>query len=92
MIGLDSSLPTIVDDLLVWGEGIADHDVNLKKVLERVREVGRNQLRRNAGFALTEYPMLATSSQIAVSSPMKLQLLKKCQHQMCERYCVDFLA
>ena len=25
----------IVDDLLVWGEGTADHDVNLKKVLER---------------------------------------------------------
>ena len=25
----------IVDDLLLWGEGTADHDVNVKKVLER---------------------------------------------------------
>ena len=30
----------IVDDLLVSGEGTADHDVNLKKVLERAREAG----------------------------------------------------
>ncbi|KAL9978780.1 hypothetical protein ACROYT_G016336 [Oculina patagonica] len=27
----------IVDDLLVWGEGTADHDVNLKKILQRAR-------------------------------------------------------
>ena len=25
----------IVDDLLEWGEGTADHDVNLKKVIGR---------------------------------------------------------
>jgi len=29
----------IVDDLLVWGEGTAEHDVNLKKVLEGAPEV-----------------------------------------------------
>ena len=84
----------IVDDLLVWGEGTADHDVNLKKVLERAREVGMKLSLKKCKFTLTKYPMLAISSQMAVLSPMKpkLQLLKKCQHRMAQRHCVDFLA
>ena len=28
-----------VDDLLAWGEGTVEHDANLKRVLERAREV-----------------------------------------------------
>ena len=31
----------VVDDLLVWGEGTVEHDVNLRKVLQRRREVNR---------------------------------------------------
>ena len=30
----------IVDDLLVWGTTLEEHDINLRKVLERAREVG----------------------------------------------------
>ena len=30
----------IIDDVLVWGSSIEEHDQNLRKVLERTREVG----------------------------------------------------
>ena len=56
----------IVDDLLLWGEGTADHDVNVKKVLERAREVGIKLAPKS--FALTKYPMFAISSQMAVET------------------------
>ena len=29
----------IVDDILVWGRDIAEHDYNLEKVLQRAKEV-----------------------------------------------------
>ena len=44
----------IVDDLLVWGEGTADHDVNLKKVLERAREVGMKLSPKKCKFRLNQ--------------------------------------
>ena len=44
----------IVDDLLVWGEETADHDVNLKKVLERAREVGMKLSPKKCKFPLNE--------------------------------------
>ena len=31
---------SIIDDMLVWGSSKEDHDQNLRKVLERTREVG----------------------------------------------------
>ena len=34
----------IVDGLLVWDEGTADHEANLKKVLQRVREISTPHL------------------------------------------------
>ena len=44
----------IVDDLLVWGEGTADHDVNVKKVLERAREVGMKLSPKKCKFRLNQ--------------------------------------
>ena len=44
----------IVDDLLVWGEGTADHDVNLKKVLERAREIGMKLSPKKCKFHLNQ--------------------------------------
>jgi len=44
----------IVDDLLVWSEGTADHDVNLKKVLERTREVGVKLALKKCKFRLNQ--------------------------------------
>ena len=43
----------IVDDLLVWGKGTADHDVNLK-VLERVHEVGMKLSLKKCKFHLNQ--------------------------------------
>ena len=42
----------IVDDLLVWGEGTPDHDVNLKKVLRRAREIGMKLCPKKCTFRL----------------------------------------
>ncbi|KAL9960046.1 hypothetical protein ACROYT_G033443 [Oculina patagonica] len=44
----------IVDDLLVWGEGTADHDVNLKKVLQRAREVDMKLCSKKCKFRLDQ--------------------------------------
>ena len=44
----------IVDDLLVWGEGTADHDVNLKKVLERAQKVGMKLAPKKCKFRLNQ--------------------------------------
>ena len=44
----------IVDDLLVSGEGTADHDVNLKKVLERAREAGMKLAPKKCKFHLNQ--------------------------------------
>jgi len=44
----------IVDDLLVWGEGTADHNVSLKKVLERAREVGMKLAPKKCKFRLNQ--------------------------------------
>ena len=44
----------IVDDLLVWGEGTVEHDANLKKVLERVREVDLKLCLKKCMFRLDQ--------------------------------------
>ena len=38
----------VVDDLLVWGEGTVEHDVNLRKVLQDgVKSIKKNDKRQN---------------------------------------------
>jgi len=44
----------IVDDLLACGKGTADHNVNLKKVLERVQEVGMKLAPKKCKFRLNQ--------------------------------------
>ena len=44
----------IVDDLLVWGEGTVEHDANLKKVLERAREVDLKLCPKKCKFRLDQ--------------------------------------
>ena len=42
----------IADDLLVWGKGTADHDVNLK-VLKRAQEVGKKLSPKKCKYPVT---------------------------------------
>ena len=44
----------IVDDLLVWGEGTVEHDGNLKKVLQRAREVDLKLCLKKCKFRLDQ--------------------------------------
>ena len=44
----------IVDDLLVWGEGTADHDANLKKILQRAREIDMKLSPKKCKFRLDQ--------------------------------------
>ncbi|XP_039462577.1 uncharacterized protein LOC120436178 [Oreochromis aureus] len=44
----------IVDDILVGGKGIEEHDKNLKKVLERARQVNLKQNPKKCKFRLKE--------------------------------------
>ena len=39
----------IVDDILVWGRDVAEHDVNLAKVMERAKEINL-KLKASASF------------------------------------------
>ena len=43
-----------MDDLLVWGEGTVEHDVNLKKVLQRAREVDLKLCPKKCKFRLDQ--------------------------------------
>ena len=44
----------IVDDLLVWGEGTVEHDANLRKVLQRAREVDLKLCPKKCKFRLDQ--------------------------------------
>ena len=44
----------VVDDLLVWGEGTVEHDANLRKVLQRAREVSLKLTPNNSKFRLDQ--------------------------------------
>ena len=42
----------IIDDLLVWGEGTAHHDANLKRVLQRVQDISLKPAPKKWTFCL----------------------------------------
>ena len=46
----------VVDDLLVWGEGTVEHDANLRKVLQRAREVNLKLTPKKCKFRLDQVP------------------------------------
>ena len=46
----------VVDDLLVWGEGTVEHDVNLRKLLQRRREVNLKLTLKKCKFRLDQVP------------------------------------
>ena len=46
----------VVDDLLVWGEGTVEHDANLRKVLQRVREVNSKLTPKKCKFRFDQVP------------------------------------
>ena len=46
----------VVDDLLVWDEGTVEHYVNLRKVLQRRREVNLKQTLKKCKFRLDQVP------------------------------------
>ena len=43
-----------MDDLLVWGEGTVEHDANLKKILQRAREVNLKLSPKKCKFRLDQ--------------------------------------
>ena len=45
---------SIIDDMLVWGSSKKEHDQNLRKVLERTREVGIKWNAKKCVFGATE--------------------------------------
>ena len=48
----------VVDDLLLWGEGTVEHDVNLRKVLQRRREVNLKPTPKKCNFRLDQVPYI----------------------------------
>ena len=46
---------SIIDDMLVWGSSKEEHDQNLRKVLERTREVGIKWNAKKCVFGATKW-------------------------------------
>ena len=78
----------VVDDLLVWGEGTADHDVNLRKVLERAGEVGMKLAPKKCKFHLNQISYVDHQFTNGGLKPDEA----KVAGIMGQRHCLDFLA
>ena len=63
-------------------------------MLERAQEVGMKLAPKKCKFRLNQVSFVGHQFTNAVSSltKLKLQLLKKCQHLMGQRHCINFLA
>ena len=49
---------TVIDDFLIWGETLEEHDRNLKKCLDRIKEFGLTLKKEKCQFRLTEIEYL----------------------------------
>jgi len=70
---------SIIDDMLVWGSSKDEHDQNLRKVLERTREVGIEWNAEKRVFAANEVSYFGhvLSDKGVQSDPRNIAAIKK---------------
>ena len=70
---------TLIDDIIVWGTTIDEHNDRLQKVLEKTRSVNLKLNREKCKFGMTELTFIGdvVSSEVMKPDPLKVLAISK---------------